>query len=386
MENIEEMQEIKQKEDDKEESTLRKPWQTALNLVLNLATLGVVAIALYLGYLRFFAPPQSSTVQVETAAAESAPTEVEAVQEVEQVSLAPLAAGGAYSDGLTRVTMLDTKIPTRPRIDVITYTVQTGDSLFGIADAFGLKPETILWGNYDVLQDNPHLLKPGQVLNILPVDGTYYQWQEGDNLRQVAEFFGVEPEVILEYPGNRFDLTQVSVDNPNIEPGKWLIIPGGARELQDWGPPAISRDNPAIARYYGPGYCGAIYQGAVGTGTFIWPAVSHWISGYHYDPVVHPAIDIGGNEGDAIFAADSGVVVYAGWSNWGYGNLVVIDHGNGWQTAYAHLVSINVVCGQSVFQGAVIGGLGNTGNSTGPHLHFEIVYNGAKLNPLNFIQ
>ena len=100
---------------------------------------------------------------------------------------------------------------------------------------------------------------------------------------------------------------------------------------------------------------------------------------------MHPAIDIGGQIGNAIYAADSGVVVYAGWSDYGYGYLIVIDHGNGWQSAYAHLSAVGVVCGQSVFQGSVIGGLGSTGNSTGPHLHFELVYNGAKLNPLNFV-
>jgi murein DD-endopeptidase MepM/ murein hydrolase activator NlpD len=102
--------------------------------------------------------------------------------------------------------------------------------------------------------------------------------------------------------------------------------------------------------------------------------------------VVHAAIDIGGSEGNAIYASDHGVVVYAGWSNWGYGYLIVIDHGTGWQTAYAHLSGVGVTCGQSVFQGTVIGALGNTGNSSGAHLHFEMVFNGVKVNPLNFAQ
>ncbi|MBN1667728.1 MAG: M23 family metallopeptidase [Anaerolineales bacterium] len=287
--------------------------------------------------------------------------------------------------GIQRAVMLDTLIPTRERVDVITYTVQSGDSLFSIADSFGLKPETILWGNFATLQDNPHLLRPNQDLYILPVNGTYYQWSETDTLSQVADFFEVEPQTILEYPGNRFDLTTASVDSPGVEPGSWLIVPGGIRETTDWGPPTITRSNPASARYYGAGHCGAVYTGAVGTGSFIWPTTSRQISGYNYDPVVHPAIDIGGSIGNAIYATDSGVVVYAGWSDYGYGYLIVIDHGNGWQSAYAHLSAVGVGCGQSVFQGSVIGGLGSTGNSTGPHLHFELVYNGAKLNPLNFV-
>lgn len=90
--------------------------------------------------------------------------------------------------------------------------------------------------------------------------------------------------------------------------------------------------------------------------------------------------------GNAIFAADSGVIVYAGWSNYGYGNLIVIDHGNGFQTAYSHLSVVGVGCGQSVFQGGQIGSMGSTGNSSGPHLHFELIYNGAKPNPLDYLQ
>ncbi|MEN8172822.1 MAG: M23 family metallopeptidase, partial [Chloroflexota bacterium] len=139
------------------------------------------------------------------------------------------------------------------------------------------------------------------------------------------------------------------------------------------------------AAFYGPGFCGSIYEGAIGTYTFVWPTPSHMLTQL-YDPVVHRAIDIGGTTGDAIFAADHGVVVYAGWSNWGYGYLIVIDHGTGWQTAYAHLSAVAVSCGQSVYQGTRIGALGNTGNSTGPHLHFEMIINGAKVNPLNQVQ
>jgi murein DD-endopeptidase MepM/ murein hydrolase activator NlpD len=281
---------------------------------------------------------------------------------------------------------LDTVIPARPRVDVITYTVQLGDSLFSIADDFGLKAETVLWGNFELLEDNPHLLKTGQSLNILPVNGTYYQWHENDYLIQVANFFKVTPQVIIEYPGNRFDLTETTVEESGVEPGEWLIIPGGWRPIKDWGPPAISRSNPASAAYYGAGHCGSIYEGAIGIGTFIWPTTSHQVSGYHYDPSVHPAIDIGGQTGNAIYAVDNGVVVYAGWSNYGYGYLIVVDHGTGWQSAYAHLSAVGVYCGQSVFQGTVIGGLGSTGNSSGPHLHFELIYNGAKVNPLNFLQ
>lgn len=288
---------------------------------------------------------------------------------------------------ITRQALLHTTIPSRPRVDVITYTVKQGDTLFLIADNYGIKPETLLWGNFDVLEDNPHLLRPDQVLNILPVDGTYYEWAEGDSLQTVADFFETEPSAILEYPGNRFDLSEVEAGGEvAIEPGTMLIVPGGRRAIKDWGPPAISRSNPAAARYYGAGHCGSIYSGAIGNGWFVWPTTARSISGYTYTPGVHPAIDIAGATGNAVYATDSGVIVYAGWSNYGYGNLVVVDHGNGWQSAYAHLDTYSAVCGQSVFQGSVIGAVGNTGNSYGSHLHFELVYNGAKLNPLDYLQ
>ena len=302
------------------------------------------------------------------------------------VELAPLELQSiSYDGGIARKVQMHSIIPPRPNVEVITYTVQSGDSLFSIADEFGIRPETVLWGNHETLVDNPHFLKTNLDLNILPVDGTYYRWNEGDNIGAVAGYFGVEIEEIVEYPGNRFDLTEVESGNLSIEPGTWLIVPGGHREIVDWGPPAISRDNPASASFYGPGHCGTISSGAVGTGTFVWPTTERFLSGYTYNPPLHPAIDIGGAEGNPIYAVDSGVVVYAGWSNFGYGYLIVIDHGTGWQSAYAHLSGVGVICGQSVFQGATIGALGTTGKSSGPHLHFEMMFYGGKVNPLGVI-
>jgi murein DD-endopeptidase MepM/ murein hydrolase activator NlpD len=287
--------------------------------------------------------------------------------------------------GIPRRAMLTTKIPNRPRVDVTTYEVQPGDNLFVIAEKYSLKPETILWGNFEVLQDNPQYLSPGQELNILPVDGAYYRWKAGDTLEAVASFFKVDPEAILNYLGNRFDLAAVLAGNVSIEEGTWLIIPGGQRELKDWGPPAISRNNPAAAAYYGTGYCGEIYEGAIGIGSFVWPTVATTLSGNDYS-ALHRGIDIAGAEGNAVYAADSGVVVFSGWSEFGYGNMIVIDHGTGWQSAYAHLSAAAVTCGQNVAIGSYIGAIGSTGRSTGPHLHFELqseIY--GKVNPWDFV-
>ncbi len=292
-----------------------------------------------------------------------------------------------YTTGIPRLAQLHTTFPTRPRTDVAQYTVEKGDTLFGIAEKFGLKPETLLWGNQYILGDNPHNLRPDQELNILPINGTYYKWQAGDGLNGVSNYFGVTPEDIINWPGNYLDPEEIGdFSNPNIEPGTWLIVPGGTREFVTWSAPAIPRDDPGVGKILGPGACGSGVDGAIGIGLFIWPANNHFLSGFDYSPATnHSGIDIDGETGDAIYAADNGVVVYAGWNNWGYGYVVVINHGNGWQTLYAHLSTYNAVCGQSVWQGTVIGTFGSTGNSSGSHLHFEMMYNGTKVNPWNYL-
>lgn len=306
------------------------------------------------------------------------------------LSRLPEFAGGGFSIsyGITRLAMLHTDLPAKPRTDVMTYTVETGDTIFGIAEKFTLNPETILWGNYYVLVDDPHNLQPGQVLNILPVNGTYHKWSAGEGLNGVAKGYNVTPDVIVNYEGNHLDpATLGDYSNPNIEPGTMLIVPGGKREFVTWSAPRISRDNPGVAKILGPGSCGTVMDGAVGTGAFIWPADNHYLSGFDYSPSTnHSGIDIAGRTGNPVYASDSGVVVYAGWNNWGYGYVIVIDHGYGWQTLYAHLSSIGVGCGQSVYQGSVIGAIGSTGNSTGAHLHFELLHESyGKVNPWDFL-
>lgn len=305
-------------------------------------------------------------------------------------ALQPLPEKPVYArPAILRLADLHTTVPSRPRLQIETYTVQEGDTVFEIAEQFGLQPETVLWGNYKLLADDPHNLRPEQELTILPVDGTYYEWQPGDGLNGVARFFGVTPEAIIDWPSNDLDPATIGdYANPNIAPGSWLVIPGGSREFVTWSAPRITRSDPSVAKVLGPGHCGAITDGPVGSGSFIWPTNNPYIGGYDYAPEAnHPAIDIGAFINDPVYAVDSGVVVYAGWNDWGYGNVIVIDHGNGWQSLYAHLNSINVGCGAFVFQGDFIGSIGVTGNSTGPHLHFELMSDQyGKVNPKNFLQ
>jgi murein DD-endopeptidase MepM/ murein hydrolase activator NlpD len=125
-----------------------------------------------------------------------------------------------------------------------------------------------------------------------------------------------------------------------------------------------------------------------GEGSFSWPAVGGYISstmGYRWGKL-HKGIDIARPSNPTIKAADNGVVVSAGWDNGGYGNKIVINHQNGFQTVYAHLSSIGVKAGQTVEKGSAIGVMGATGDATGVHLHFEVYKNGALQDPLGYIK
>ena len=311
------------------------------------------------------------------------------VEATPAISVDQLPALAALSmDGITPHTDLHTVIPSRPRLDVVQYTVEQGDSIFKIAEKYGLKPTTILFGNYETLKDSPDSLRPGQVLNILPTDGTYYEWQGTESMTKVAEFFGVDADAIINYPGNHLDPDTVGdLSAPAIAAGTWLIVPGGQRQFTSWAAPAqLVQMNPS-SNVWGPGVCTGINYIQVGFGTFIYPTVEHWLSGTPYLPEIrHFGVDFAGQLGNAVYATDAGTVVYAGWNDWGYGNLIILDHGNGWESRYGHLSQINVSCGQNVGQGDIIGLVGSTGNSTGPHLHFELMNSTyGYVNPLNML-
>ena len=245
-------------------------------------------------------------------------------------------------------------------------------AFFAISESFKLKPETVLWANYDVLQDDPHSLKPGQVLKIPPIDGIYYQMKENDKLDTVTSEFKANLDDVLNYPGNNIDLS-----NPIVSSGSWVMIPGGKRKFVQWLVPTVARGasgTSSTSQSACPG-------GAVGSGAFVWPADAHSLSGNDFWSG-HLGIDIAAGEGAPIYAADSGVVTMAqGGYNYGYGNVIQIDHGNGYSTVYAHLSVIGVGVCTSVGAGQWIGSAGNTGNSEGAHLHFEVRQNGGFINP-----
>jgi len=275
---------------------------------------------------------------------------------------------------LVRFPETQTIAPSRPRSEPVQYEVAVGDAVFSVAYKYNISPETLLWSNYDVLKDDPHLLSPGQVLVIPPTNGILYEWKEGDDIEKIARDFSADVDDILNWSGNQLDIVQ-----PEIKPGDVVMIPDGQREFQQWVVPTIPAGRAGVSTTI-PGACEITGPGLYGGGFFIWPADNHYLSGNDYWSG-HLAIDIAAATGASIYAADSGVVVYAAPISGGYGNMIMIDHQNGYHTLYAHLNSFNVSCGSSVVQGQVIGRAGSTGNSTGPHLHFEVRYLGGFLNP-----
>jgi len=291
--------------------------------------------------------------------------------------------------GIPRRARLHTNIPSRPRNEISKYTVQDGDTVFGIAEKYGLDPKTIFAANFALLQDDPHNLAAGQELQILPTDGVYWQWLGGISFGAWADYFKVKPEDIIDNPANHLDKNTVGdPQNANIPVGTWLVIPGGNYEFHSPGslPMGITRSNPASAQVGGSGSCPPISGGAVGTGSFVYPTDRHYLSGFDYNEKTnHRAIDLAGNLGDNIYASDGGVIVYAGSNSYGYGNMVMIDHGTGFQTLYAHMSQIFVSCGENVNQGQVIGAVGATGHASGPHLHFEVRTSSTVINPWNVL-
>ncbi len=268
-----------------------------------------------------------------------------------------------------------TTIPDRVRLSVITYTVQPGDTVFGIAEKFGLSPYTIVWSNMETLQGAPWLLQPGLTLDIPPVDGAYHTVQEGETVESIAADYEVEPEAL-------YNMWNDIRPGQPLREGQRLVIPGGVGDDFDWSPPP-PRVTVASASY-SSGFCGNVnVSGPGANGWFILPTGSTEVSGwYFHDPhnPRHIGLDYRCYLDDPIYAADNGVVIFAGWGG-GYGNLVKVDHGNGYITYYAHLDAIYVQCGQPIYQGQVVGLCGTTGWSTGPHLHYEIRFNGVPQNP-----
>ncbi len=262
---------------------------------------------------------------------------------------------------LTKAVVPHTTILERPRKDIIVYRAQAGDTIYGIGQKFGISGETVMWAN-PPLEDNPDMLRVGQEVVILPVSGVYHTVERGETLESIAAKYGVNSSVITDYELNGLE------EAYELKAGQKLIVPGGAK-------PYIPRVVHA--------WSGTVPDEAErGTGSFGWPVSGLITQGYWGR---HRAIDIGAPKGTPVYAADSGYVAIVGFSDVGYGRMVLIDHGNDFQTLYAHLSAYYVEVGQSVKKGQKIGAVGATGYASGPHLHLEIRYNGVQRNPLGFL-
>jgi murein DD-endopeptidase MepM/ murein hydrolase activator NlpD len=282
--------------------------------------------------------------------------EAPAVVEEQELAQAEFEASTGAA-ALVRESVPFTLVPERPRTEVMVHTIVAGDTLYALAQKYGLRAETLIWANN--MEQNPDLLRLGQKLVVLPINGVYHTVVAKDTIESIAKKYKAKPANIIAYKGNN-----LNPKSPTITVGQKLVVPGGSK-------PIVQK---FVRVYSGPVPANA----SKGTGRFVWPSSGRITQSFK---PYHRAIDIAAWTGAQVKAADSGYVVESGWSDEGYGNYVVIDHRNGFQTLYGHLSRIFVNAGTSVGKGAVIGLMGSTGNSTGPHLHFEMRQRGIQLNP-----
>ena len=258
-----------------------------------------------------------------------------------------------------------TQISEKPRDKIIDYTVQKGDTLSTIAKKFGIDEDTIKWAN-DMTSDSIGI---GDTLKILPVSGIAHKVAAGDTVYTIAKKYNTEAQKIVDFPFNDFS----NPETFSLISGQILIVPDGIKPSER---PTIRRQT-----YFATGPAASIPSGG-----FTWPVrggVSQFASWYHM------ALDITSDIGTPIIAAQSGTVTVVSVGGWdgGYGTNVWISDGSGSDSHYAHMSGVNVGVGQRVVGGkTVVGWVGMTGRTTGPHVHFEIRKNGALVNPISYLQ
>ncbi|MGB8644508.1 MAG: peptidoglycan DD-metalloendopeptidase family protein [Anaerolineae bacterium] len=256
--------------------------------------------------------------------------------------------------------------PQQGRTQVVQYTVSPGDTVTGIASHFHVSADSVLWANAK-LEDNPDMLSIGQNLNIPPTTGVLYTVQPGDTVEAIANRFKAKAQDIY---GDIFNQEHHDFKSnpPKLTASEFVMVPGGSKPFV-----ASKSIISGVAPQAAPR----------GTTNFITP-VSACLSQIFW--ARHSGVDLAAPIGTPVYAADSGYIAVVGWDNTGYGNMILLNHGNGYMTRYGHLSAFNVEPGQAVKKGALIGRVGSTGHSTGPHLHFEIILNGAFKNPAYYIK
>lgn len=253
------------------------------------------------------------------------------------------------------------------RTNIIDYTVKPGDTIGTIAQMFGISQNTILWENN---LTSSSYIRPNDVLRILPTTGISYKVAKNDTMGKIAQKYSADKNKILDF--NRL------VDESDIQIGQLLIIPEG----KPYYAPAPAQPKLAtIQKIFVPV---SSHIDVPSGDKMAWPTTARRIS--QYFNWRHVGLDIDGDFGDPIWTAADGVVTKSLCQKTGYGCHVIVDHGNGLTTLYAHFQKLYVKEGQKVVRGDVLGEQGSTGKSTGAHLHFEVRINGKKYNPLSYIK
>ena len=257
-----------------------------------------------------------------------------------------------------------TLISEKVRDKIILYEVKEGDTVSSITQKFDISEDTVRWQNDLGPKDT---IKSGEPLEILPITGISHKVKKGDTIYSIAKKYDIDAQPIVNFPFNTF----TNDETFELAIGQTIFVPDGVMPKAVQTSPRIRQITPDAGT-------------VVASGNFVWPAGGRITQRFVW---YHKGIDIANKAAPGVLAADAGTVVAAGWPNgWGYGNRVLIDHGNGYQTLYAHLSSIYVVPGQRVNRGNVIGKMGTTGRSSGIHLHFEVTSNGGYINPLNVLK
>ncbi len=269
---------------------------------------------------------------------------------------------------LVKPKIVSTEVSVKPRNSIINYTVQSGDTISTIAQKFSISVNTILWENN---LSSYSLIRPGQILRILPFTGVTHEVKRGETLGWIASKYNVDAEKIMD-ANKMTNANQLSV-------GQKLLIPNGSKSSYASRTTKTSYTGVSVIRDIVKSSDATPVSGNM----MNWPTEGHVITQYY--SWRHHGLDIANKMGTPIYAADAGTIEYAGWSK-GYGYNILINHGGGKKTRYAHLSKFYVSKGDSVNKGQNIAAMGSTGWSTGPHLHFEVIINGVKYNPLNYIR
>lgn len=253
------------------------------------------------------------------------------------------------------------------------YIVEPGDTIGTIAENFGVTQDTILKENN---LSPTSLIQPGQKMTVIVTtsgQAASHRVKKGDTIDKIAKSFGVTSESIIAF--------NELADASQIQEGDVLIIEGGTKPEEAKPRITVPKNSGSrVGQFFSPS---TTTEKGSGSGNLGWPARSRRVN----RGVVsgHIALDIDGDVGNPIFSADSGVVASAGWGR-GYGLHVIVNHGNGFQTLYAHMKTSYVKAGQSVDRGEALGEIGLTGWTTGAHVHFETRSGGRAINPWNYLR